>query len=281
MLSSEMGKNLTSKLLPFIGGGRPDSSAYFSILPLALLLFYLFKVKRGTKTVWIVMLVFSLALAFGPYHILANNQPIKLPYYYLWRALPFLSQIRSPGRFSLATVMPLTIASVMALDYLFTKYGKSLAKRITLLTLIAVILIADNLFIPFPSEKLIQIPRVYYLMNRLPKGAIFEFPFHTNEDFLIDKYNYFSTAHFYPIVMAYSSNYSGTFHYFKYLEYNNLLFTKAVPEQLKKIKVRYVFVHEDKISKEEATNFIVLIESFGYRLIDKIDSTFIYQNPAF
>lgn len=280
-LSSEMGSNLTSKLFPIMGRGRPDASAYFGILPLTLLVIYLLNVPHRTKIIWITIFFASLALAFGPYYILPNNQPIKLPYYYLWRIFPLLGQIRSPGRFSLAAVLPLAIASAMALHYLLTRYKKSTYKRALLMGIVIAALFVDNAFIPFPHERLTPIPRVYYEINKFPKGAIFEFPFHTDDDFLIDKYNYFSTANFYPIVMAYSSNYSTTFHHFKRLEQDNALLTKATPDTLKDIKAKYVFVHDDKLNSQDAITFINTIEESGYRFLSKVDSTYIYHYPGF
>lgn len=272
-------KSILGKTLPFLPS-HPDRTLYFGIVPLVFFFWSLRYWHERKKYLWLIIFLIYIILSFGPYYQLPGNQFIKLPYYYLYKFVPVFSVLRGPGRFSLGAVLPLVILASWGMAVAFKRLNNKIL-RLGLYLLIFVVLAADNLFLPFANEKIVQIPKIYYYLKTQPRGGVFEFPFRTERDFFIDKAMYFSTADFFPRVMAYSSNYSETFNYFKFLERVELLYTTQLTDKLISLKVPYVLVHKGKLKKDEYRRFVNLIKAAGYEHQQTVETNELYRQKKF
>jgi len=166
---------------------------------------------RGEAATWrrfryfVLLAVVAFALALGPsVREVADNAWHWSPFGVLAR-IPGADLFRAPARFASLLTLSLAVLAGAASARLHEKLGT--VGRVVSCVLIPLILV-DSYVVNFPGGKPrpSPIPMVYRRLAALPAGPVVSLPDYagTAEWFREPDYQYFSTAHWYPIANGYS-----------------------------------------------------------------------------
>jgi hypothetical protein len=203
---------------------------------------------RGRTAKWrgfryfILLAAVTLALAFGPNaREVADNAWHWSPFGLLAR-IPGADLFRAPARFASLLTLSLSVLAGAASARLNEKLGA--VGRVISGILIPLILL-DSYVVNFPGgmPKPFPIPLVYRRLGALPAGPVVSLPDYadTAEWFREPDYQYFSTAHWYPIANGYSRAAPPAFtaRMGRYASFPDVSALQALRES----GIRYVVVH--------------------------------------
>ncbi|MCA1559162.1 MAG: hypothetical protein LC804_02430 [Acidobacteria bacterium] len=154
---------------------------------------------RARETAW-------LYASLGIIAFWASFGPSALLYKLLFQAIPLFSFLRAPARFGVIVAFVLAVLSSFA----FAELLRLVQARRSLV--LAVVLTGFAMlelnFLPFPWDRARPIPQPYYVLARLPRGPVAEFPFYGGRVayHLHTQYMVYSTAHWQPLLNGYSDH---------------------------------------------------------------------------
>jgi hypothetical protein len=154
---------------------------------------------------FVVLAVLALALAHGPSaSAVAANTWGWSPFGLLMH-IPFIDLFRVPARFAELLTLGLAILAAGACATAHRLYG--LTARLLTITLLPLMLL-ESYVVKFPggAPTPFRIPNVYRLLASMPVGAVLSLPDYADTPVWFEEpdYQYFSTAHWHPIVNGYS-----------------------------------------------------------------------------
>jgi len=227
---------------------RLEASLYLGYIALALGIFALFKVKKARK--WGIFALIFFILSLGTtFRIFGMNFDIPMPYE-LFENIPFLNISGVTQRYGFLVNFSLAIMVAYAISYLqkpFLKKFKNKIIRITVPVLIVLLILIENLSIPFPVTQ-INVPDFYYQMaNDTEQYTILDVPMHP-------ELLYFQIIHQKPMIGGYVSRMPHNRHDFLRHEpiIQNLYFDHPYEEIqnpgeiFTQHNIKYVILHEDK-----------------------------------
>lgn len=188
-----------------------EGDVFLGFLPLVLGLWALLFARRRAAP-WVAIGLIFAVLALGP--ILHWNgdwrwdgpngtlRTIPMPYA-LMQSLPVLNFLRVPIRMSVMVTLALAVLGGLAIAQMARRWpalGRP-ARAVPLVALLAALLVAEHLAIPFPLEET-TVPRFYRDLAASPEqGTILEWPL----SFKRARSNFYQTVHHRPIVGGYVS----------------------------------------------------------------------------
>lgn len=219
-------------------GTSYECASYFGLINIGLIV-YAFRNALAASAKYILGLLASLLLAFGPLpHILGVTIPAALPTL-LYVKMPFLANARDPVRYVLFVYLFLAIIVGISLDHLMRRGHKKLVY------LLAALIFLDFLTIPDQKTPL-ELPPVYAQIQAdhdnfgvldLPGGAP------------SNKYRYmvYSIFHGHPVVHSYIPRKLGSTLEDR-LVLNDLA---AQKQQLIDAKVKYIVIHKELMAEND------------------------------
>lgn len=173
-------KSLVRGFYNNLAGNAWEHTTYIGYTVLFLSLFSIFKFRKNKEVkkfafMGFVFFVFSLGavLWIGGKPLMFGNKFIFMPQY-LFKFIPILNNLRLPSRFFLMSTIFLTIISSYYLKFIFEKSRK----KLLLLIILSSLILVENLSIPFPLNKNLEIPKVYESIAKEKEDiTILEVPF--------------------------------------------------------------------------------------------------------
>jgi hypothetical protein len=160
----------------------------------------------------------------------------------LYSALPVFSFLHAPSRFGLVVALALSVLAGIALTAL-----RARVSRPTLVGAVLAIAAAAELLVPLHFPNVESVETVYRVLATLPRGAVLELPVYSPKfAFLRTQYMLSSTAHWMPLVDAYSDYIPQDFN--DQAETLGGFPTQAAFKLLEPGRVRYAVFHIDRYS---------------------------------
>lgn len=191
--------------------------------------------------------------------------------------LPGLSLFRAPARFALLVMLALSVLAAYAARWWQDRWGR--AGRILTVVLIP-LAVSESLMIggsPVGRPQPISIPPIYRQLATLPPGPVVSLPGYREPQWwwLRADYQYYSTAHWFPIVNGYSR--------VDPPEHGWIMgHMTAFPgvnsaNTMRRLGVRYVVLHADRYPNGAAEILAVARSSPDFTLLHRIGETYLYQ----
>lgn len=161
-------------------GGYPLDTLFPGIAALALAGIGLFSRRASSKSLFIILLIFSFVLALGPRLYLTHEQStdINLPYRWLYDLLPPLRALRAPIRFDALINLALAALAGFGSAAFLSRFAQSQA-RLTALAVVGLIAV-EYLALPAALTQTLpvadNIPGVYQWLAQQPLGVVLELP---------------------------------------------------------------------------------------------------------
>jgi hypothetical protein len=160
----------------------------------------------------------------------------------LYSAIPVFTFLHAPSRFGLVVTLALSVLAGIAITALLA--GVS---RPTLVGIVLAIAATAELVVPLHFPRVEPIETVYRVLAALPRGAVLEMPVYSSKfAFLRTQYMLSSTAHWMPLVDAYSDYIPQDFN--DQAEILGGFPTVAAFKLLEPMRVRYAVFHTDRYS---------------------------------
>lgn len=137
----------------------------FSLLPIVLR----GRIKVPLLNLWTVILLVFSVLSLGPYWLLFGRK-IYLPFYLLNKVYPF-QLFRVPNRFFVFALLASTVLAIHALIYLTERF-KAGRVRWGIAIILALVLLSERLFFPYPMGTTPMIPPFYREAARDPASFV-------------------------------------------------------------------------------------------------------------
>jgi hypothetical protein len=184
--------------------------------------------SRETALLYVSIAALAFWVSFGPAGGL---------YSVLYSTVPGFSLMRAPSRFGLFVGFALAVLAGLGIQSVLARSGRARLAGLAL-TLFAV----AELVVPLRLTPNPPVAPVYRALATLPRGALLELPVYSHPfRFLRARYMLGSTAHWMPLVVAYSDYIPPDF-----MDGMNVLAdfpSLAAFERLERDKVRYVVFH--------------------------------------
>ncbi|RKY27422.1 MAG: hypothetical protein DRP61_04240 [Candidatus Omnitrophota bacterium] len=173
-------KNLVEGFYKNLSGNAWEHTTYIGYTVLFLALFSLFKFKKNREVkkfaiMAFIFLILSLGavLWIGGRPVVVKNNLLYLPQY-LFKFIPIFNNVRLPSRFTIMGVIFLTILSCYTLKYFF----ENSKRKKMIFTIILSSVFLENLTIPLPLNKELNIPPIYTKIAKENEDfTILEVPF--------------------------------------------------------------------------------------------------------
>lgn len=244
--------------------GRPtqETLLFVGVLPLALAIIGGFGLRRRR-------IVQAMALALGVSFVLSLGPVLRID----WQRPPILNTmpysllpitriIRAPARFVLAEILALAVLSGCGVVVLLSWLRRNHARLVGPTSLLLLLLVAGELArVPV---QLYPIKRgnesVQQWLSAQPAGLVLHLPAGTLEDEA--RYEFYSTADFRPMLNGYSGYFDlPTFH--RFLGRLRSGITARDVQMLQGLGLRYLVLHEDTLSEDEARNLRVQLQQLS------------------
>jgi len=140
-------------------------------------------------------------LALGP------NAGLYTVFYHV---VPAFKLLRAPERFGIGVMLALGVGTAFAGAWIISKLHASQRRRTAAIAaaLLVVLAIADKWIAPLRFRDALPVPSPYYMLARVPRGPVAEFPYFTRSIDLnrYAEYMFFSTYHWQPLINGYSDH---------------------------------------------------------------------------
>jgi hypothetical protein len=188
-----------------------EKTLFLGYVTLALTATGLFRMRRP-KTFddrlvgfFALLLLVSIALAFGPSPRAVAAATFDPSPFGLLSRLPGMSLFRVPARFVQLTTLALAVLAAAGAKTLHARFGM----RGRLLTMLLLpVMLGESYLVDFPggAPQPERIPAIYRQLASLPAHAVVSLPDYIGgpEWFQESDYQYYSTAHWHPIVNGYA-----------------------------------------------------------------------------
>jgi hypothetical protein len=109
------------------------------------------KKNRALSVGFVIVLIFSFVMMWGPYLRINNSysETLKLPYYYLYQLLPFLKSTRVPTRYEIILYIPFAFFAGFGAKYILKRFTN---KGNIIFVIIIFFLILENLSVKTYKE---------------------------------------------------------------------------------------------------------------------------------
>jgi hypothetical protein len=162
----------------------------------------------------------------------------------LYSAIPVFTFLHAPSRFGLVVALALSVLAGIAINALLARISKP-----TLVGIVLATAATAELVVPLQFPRVEPIQTVYRVLAALPWGAVIEMPVYSSKfAFLRTQYMLSSTAHWMPLVDAYSDYIPQDFN--DQAEILGGFPTEAALKLLEPNRVRYAVFHTDRYSPE-------------------------------
>jgi hypothetical protein len=197
---------------------------------------------------------------WSPFGVLAN--------------LPGFSLFRIPARYSQLVNLALAMLAAVACAAGHRRFGHA-GRAVTVVA--TVLLLAEFYVVNFPGgpPQPLPVPAVYRYIATLPAGAVLSLPEYarTNLWFREADYQYFSTAHWHPIVNGDSREWPA--HFVELTERLKTFPAEGAASTMRQIGVRYVVVHA---ARGEAGALVApALASTDFQLLARFDHDYLFQ----
>jgi hypothetical protein len=191
--------------------------------------------------------------------------------------LPGLSLFRAPARFALLVMLAMSVLAAYAARWWQGRWG--LAGRILTAVLIPVA-VSESFMIggsPVGRPQPVSIPPIYRQLATLPPGPVVSLPGYREPHWwwLRANYQYYSTAHWFPIVNGYSREdppdhgwIMGHMTAFPGVNGTNTM---------RRIGIRYVVLHADRYPDGAAGILTLARSSPDFTLLSRIGETYLFE----
>lgn len=247
--------------------GNPwEATSYLGVLALVLLLINIRRLS-AVAAKYLLGGLSALLLAWGAHpHLAGRSIPIILPYRVM-AFLPFLSNVRAPARHIVFVYLFLAILVPLALKLLYVKFGRGSLARI-LTTAFVLLMIVDYTQICTETTST-AVPGCYDHIPREPgQFSILDLPLGYNNG---NRYLMYQTSHEIPLVEGWTSRKLEP----TLVDSLQLSYLSALREQLRRDKVKYLVLHKNLVSPDQAQDFAEY--QYWFRLIYADDSSLIWQ----
>ena len=187
------------------------------------------------------------ATVYGALGILAawaSAGPNGLLYRVLYATVPGFTFLRAPSRFGLIVAFALSVLSALGIGRLLAR-----ASRPALLGSLFVGAALLEIWLPLTFSPVPPLDGVYRQLATLPHGAVLELPVYSEQfGFLRARYMVASTAHWKPLVNAYSDYIPPDFS--ERAEVFGEFPTSRAIAELRSSRVRYVVIHLNDYKRE-------------------------------
>lgn len=165
-------------------GNRAENTNYIGVISLLLIIFAVISINKNKKVVfWLISGITFLILSLGPYlHFMGTlSTKIPLPYYLLFKYVPFFENIRATGRIFILSLLSFSVLVGYGMKYLLEKIKNIKYNRI-IIVIIFLLIFIDFWYIPHTSA--VAIPEFYKeLINEKGDFSIIQIPGSTNYRF--------------------------------------------------------------------------------------------------
>jgi hypothetical protein len=162
----------------------------------------------------------------------------------MYAAIPVFTFLHAPSRFGLVVALALSVLAGIAITALLARVS-----RPTLVGIVLAFAATAELVVPLYFPRVQPIETVYRVLASLPRGAVLEMPVYSSKfAFLRTQYMLSSTAHWMPLVDAYSDYIPQDFN--DQAEILGEFPTEAALKLLEPNRVRYAVFHTDRYSPE-------------------------------
>lgn len=276
-LSTFFGNLVNPELFKSFSVYMAESAAYLGFLEIAIIFYYFANRKKisGKSRYWLFLLAIFFILSLGPYLKLSLPNlvfdKIPLPYYFIFKYIPFFNFAREASRLSIFVMLFTAIIFAFALKYILSKNNFNARAQKMILAVFAAIVIAERMTLPYPIEK-IKIPAFYKNISQ-DKGdyAILDLP----SDFWLtfSLYNLYQTTHGKKITSGDIQPNAFTPKVYSFIENNDFLSEgtclteantnkkfkdysekdkNALINEFRNARIKYVIVHKDIINYIDA-----------------------------
>jgi hypothetical protein len=242
---------------------------------------------------YLITVVLSILLSFGPYRFFSNGVKIPLPYLWLYYHYPAFKAMRVPARFGIIAGFALSVLAGIGI-YCFklrlqkTNFRKSFLRLIYLVVLGLFVL--DLAAIPIPVAKIAagnSIPPVYKWLRKQKKDlVVLELPFVrfnnnsevSNESLIRETlYVYYSSYHWKRLVNGYSGYFPESYIALG-REMQSFPSARSI-ETLSSWKVNLIIIHQDKLNEEEKRRLKRISDFKDLHLIKDFGNDLVYSLP--
>lgn len=224
-------------------GNPVETASYLGLVNLGLVAYAARKLK-GRVAPYLLGLVCALLLAMGPLlHLWGRTLPVALPWLALVK-LPFVSNVRNPGRFMVVAYLFLAVIAAFSLDHYLRLRGQTRGARLAV-CLLGLLILAE-FHCPATRATAIGLPRVYeYLSQEAEPYGVLDLP--GGAQSYKHHYMLYATLHGRPIVQGALPRQVGQSLKDR-LEYGDLARQKR---QLEEGRVKYVVIHKRFVERYE------------------------------
>jgi hypothetical protein len=225
---------------------------------------------------FILLGVIAIVLAAGPSAAEVKANAWGLSPFGMLARIPGADLFRVPARFAALLTLALAVLAGAACAASHARFGR--AGRI--LTILAIpLLLADYYLVNFPGGPPVPlpVPAVYRFIATLPPGPVVSLPDYAGTGLWFQEadYQYFSTAHWYPIANGYSRTeppgFSDRMHRIAAFP------DAAAVSTMRETGIRYLVVHAGQYPAGGADAVERGRASGGFRLLARFDADYLFE----
>lgn len=216
--------------------GNPwEATVYLGLVVLAIVIYsYRSIYKAGAR--YLLGALLFLVFTFGSHiHVLGQTVPVILPYRVL-AFVPFLSNIRAPGRNIVFVYLFLAVILVLALRHFLTN-ARSKRVGVTIVAMLSLLVFADYFSVCREYVR-VEVPACYEIIKQdTDEFGILDLPSGYEQ---VNRYMLYQTYHHLPMVQGWASRKTDE-SLIDHLEFSDLARQR---EQLTSNRVKYIVVHK-------------------------------------
>jgi hypothetical protein len=226
---------------------------------------------------WCLLAIAALAFACSLGPTAAAPGAIDWTPFGLMSHLPGLSLFRAPARFALLVMLALSILAAYAARWWQDRLGQT--GRILTMLLIP-LAVSESLMIggsPVGRPRPLEIPPIYRHLATLPPGPVVSLPGYREPQWwwLRANYEYYSTAHWFPIVNGYSRveppDQSWIMGHMTAFPGTNSATT------MRRLGIRYIVLHADRYPDRASDILAIARASADFALRSRIGETYLFE----
>lgn len=258
-------KSIYQKVVDESGTNQTEQILYLGWVPLLLTIYGIWqmvKIKNQTlptgrqeskikiySLFFIILGILSLYFSFAP-QVEIFGLTIKTPAYYIFPHLPYF---RVYARFGLLVVISVSVLAGIGLSFMLEKIR---SKKIALLLYCFITLLLLLEFINFPPFHTIDVsgkamPESYQYLKTQPVGTVVEYPLLPSEE--PKSYTYLLWRRYHQFSILYGGSVDPNFDTWRPTIVN--IENEKTVEKLKEIGVKYVIIHQDRYTQENAKKY--------------------------
>jgi len=241
------------------GGNLTEQTLYLGIIPILLLLYCFIVIltddKIQTRKYRLPVIFLSLLFLVGLYFSFAPTVEIfgltiKTPASWIF---PHLSVFRVYARFGLLVILSVSVLAGIGLSFLLEKIK---SKKIVMLLYCSIALLLLLELLNFPPFHYVDVskkamPEVYQALENNLTGVLAEYPLLPSEEPKSYDYLLWQRYHKFPLVYGAPINSEGDEFRKTILDPSN----NSTIEKLKEIGVKYIIIHQDSYTSENAKKY--------------------------